>query len=87
VTLVPALSLPVLMAASLSVDMFLLMLLPLACFFGRVVVRSELPRFRIPLVPPSHFEAASLSNFWTDCPEREAIYIITNGGINDPDKI
>ncbi|KAL2377950.1 Meiotic recombination protein dmc1 [Blastomyces dermatitidis] len=22
-----------------------------------------------------------------DCPEREAIYVITNGGINDPDKI
>jgi meiotic recombination protein DMC1 len=22
-----------------------------------------------------------------DCPEREATYIITNGGINDPDKV
>ena len=23
---------------------------------------------------------------WVDCPEREATYVITNGGINDPDK-
>jgi hypothetical protein len=22
-----------------------------------------------------------------DCPEREATYVITNGGINDPDKL
>jgi meiotic recombination protein DMC1 len=22
-----------------------------------------------------------------DCPEREATYVITNGGINDPDKV
>ena len=23
----------------------------------------------------------------TDCPEREATYVITNGGINDPEKV
>ena len=27
------------------------------------------------------------SNLFTDCPEREATYVITNGGINDPDKV
>jgi hypothetical protein len=25
--------------------------------------------------------------FMVDCPEREATYVITNGGINDPDKV
>ena len=27
------------------------------------------------------------ANSAADCPEREATYIITNGGINDPDKV
>jgi hypothetical protein len=49
---------------------------------------SVLRRSRIRLV--SDFltlRLGHLLNFLSDCPEREAIYIITNGGINDPDKV
>lgn len=45
--LVPVLSLLELMVASQSVDMFSPMPLRLVCSFARVVVMSELPRFRI----------------------------------------
>lgn len=32
-------------------------------------------------------EYMTFSDTAPDCPEREATYIITNGGINDPDKL
>lgn len=74
-------------AASRLVDMFLLMLRLLVCSFGRAVVMSVLRRFRIPQASHlSTLRASNGSNSMIDCPEREAIYIITNGGINDPDK-
>lgn len=57
-----------------------------AFFFVRDVVKNVLPRSLILLVLLS-FILTLL--FWLtilDCPEREATYIITTGGINDPDK-
>ncbi|KAF8854164.1 hypothetical protein BDZ45DRAFT_677160 [Acephala macrosclerotiorum] len=63
------------------------MLLLLDFFFARVVVRSELLRSWTPPVRISTLhtlQQGADSN--TDCPEREATYIITTGGINDPEK-
>lgn len=34
----------------------------------------------------SHLQSRPLLTISSDCPEREATYIITNGGINDPEK-
>lgn len=77
-----------LMAASLLVDMFLRMRRQPVCFFARVVARNGWPRFRTHLVCYSLMKIfLFLSLMVLDCPEREATYIITNGGINDPDKL
>lgn len=64
VTLVLVLSLLELMVASLLVAMFSPTLQLLVYFFGRVVVMSELRRFRILLVSTSiYFEVYHCSNF------------------------
>ena len=47
-------------------------------------------RSRIHLVGLMYFvgrRAGMNTNGDVDCPEREATYIITNGGISDPEKI
>jgi hypothetical protein len=57
-------------------------------FFAKVVVRKELPRSSTLLVYsllPNIF-VQSLIYPSLDMAEREATYIITNGGINDPEK-
>lgn len=49
---------------------------------------SGLQRFKILLVRNEHSVLIRfLLTFVTDCPEREATYVITNGGISDPDKV
>jgi hypothetical protein len=51
------------------------------------VVKRELPKLLIHLVINIFCGWLPFSDpIGTDCPEREATYIITNGGINDPDK-
>jgi hypothetical protein len=87
------------MAASLLEAIFLPMLLQPDFSFGRVVVRNVLLKLSTRLVsahledsgilpegPHSQQFAHSTDHYFTDCPEREATYIITTGGINDPDK-
>lgn len=85
------------MVESQSVVTFLLMLQLQESCYEKVVVRSVLLRLSIPLVRtnlsfflsnfrsplPHSFQA---TNIRIDCPEKEATYIITAGGINDPDK-
>lgn len=77
------------MVASLWGDMFLLMPLQHESCFVKAVVMSELQRFRIRQV--GYFSRMNRPGYMThgvaDCPEREATYVITNGGINDPDKV
>ncbi len=82
-------SLPVLMAASQSVDMSLPMRQLLGFFCERAVAMSVWQRFRtrqVCLYLNSSSRVAMLT-FNLDCPEREATYVITNGGINDPDSV
>ena len=92
--LVPVLFSRGLMVENLLEVIFWHMLLQQDFFCVRVVAKKELPRLSIPLV--SRFGIAifkilqnsSLLRGWPfpDCPEREATYIITTGGINDPEK-
>lgn len=69
--------------------MFWHMRLRLVSYFERAVEMNVWPRFRIPQVSQSPFVTiiVGISLIATDCPEREATYVITNGGINDPDKV
>lgn len=76
---------PVLMDASLSVVIFWLMHPLHESCCGREEQTSELPKSRIRQVYEPIIGDLTLMK--TDCPEREATYIITNGGINDPEKV
>lgn len=69
--------------------MFWHMRLRLVSYFERAVEMNVWPRFRIPQVSQSLFVTiiVGISLMAVDCPEREATYVITNGGINDPDKV
>ena len=87
-TPVPARSLLVRMVANLSEGTFLPMLPRPESSFARAEGTSVWPKFK------THQVCLSLvfrndprpDSFVSDCPEREATYIITNGGISDPDK-
>ena len=77
------------MGESPSVATFWRMLLPPESFFARDVVRNgslKLLILRVSRIFPSHVPEEP-ANKVIDCPEREAIYIITNGGISDPEKV
>ena len=77
------------MGASPSVATSWRMLLLPESFFARDVVRSvslKLSILQASRVFPSHVSKEP-ANKVIDCPEREAIYIITNGGISDPEKV
>lgn len=78
-----------LMVASLSVDMCLLMRPRLGCFFAKAAATSVSPRYRTRLVSRQSFirRFRRLLSHVADCPELEATYVITNGGISDPDKV
>jgi hypothetical protein len=75
------------MVASLSVVTFLLMRLLLAFFYAREEVMNAWPRFRTLQVWCFCICAQPCANQILDMPEKEATYIITNGGINDPEKV
>lgn len=89
VTPEPVPSLQPLMVASLWVAMFLLMPRQHESCFAKAAAMNELPRFKIRQV--GYFSRMTYPRYMThailDCPEREATYVITNGGINDPDKV
>lgn len=78
------------------------MLQPLESYSGRVEAMKESQRSRIPqvIIYPKKEIIKNIKkkkkknkvmicfiHKVLDCPEREAIYVITNGGINDPDKV
>jgi meiotic recombination protein DMC1 len=76
-----------LMVANQLEDTFSPMLLQLDFSFARAVVRNVLLRLWIHLVSALlNVWIESLTDAASDCPEREATYIITTGGINDPEK-
>lgn len=76
---------------SLSADTYLPMLRQLESYFVKAVVMNESLKYKIHQVghlPQAHQYKDKLMIIRdVDCPEREATYIITNGGINDQDKI
>jgi len=75
------------MVASPLEDTFLLMLLLREYYFEKAVAKSVLLRlWTRPVSFSPRFLEFSSSDVASDCPEREATYIITSGGINDPEK-
>jgi hypothetical protein len=76
------------MAASPSVATFSLTLRQRAYYFARGEVKSESRRSKIRQVSRINCSPVEL-DWWciSDMPEKEATYIITNGGINDPEKV
>lgn len=77
----------VLMVASRSGAMYSRMPLQPDFCFAKVGAKSVLQRSWILQVkfPYSYNKQHWLTS--SDCPERESIYVITNGGINDPEKV
>lgn len=82
------------MVVNQSVDMFWRMHQQLASCCEKAAEKSEWPRFKTPQVCRVYFREIFFFFFFTgviadvaDCPEREATYVITKGGIGDPDKI
>lgn len=68
--------------------------LRLGFFSERVAARSGWPRSKILQVFHTRSMHAQCKKYCLnangvspDCPEREATYIITTGGINDPEKV
>lgn len=75
------------MVASQLEDTFLPMLLPPEFSFARVVARNALQKLLIHQVSIlEYLRIRSKTDHRPDCAEREATYIITTGGINDPEK-
>lgn len=74
------------MVESLLEGMLSLMHLQPVYYYERAVAKNVLPKSLIPQVSFISFETKT--TYWherlTDCAEKEAIYIITTGGINDP---
>jgi len=65
------------------------MLLQLDSSFEKVEVRNESPRLWTRLVCDTYLLYKTVqahADNAKDCPEREATYVITTGGINDPEK-
>ena len=82
----PVHSSPALMVASPSADISLPTPPPLVSCFVKDARRSVLRRSRIRQVSSGSANEDGLSaDECLDCPEREATYIITTGGIADPD--
>lgn len=74
------------MVGSQPEDMFLHMPLPPDFFFERAAVKNESQRLLIRQVRHDLSSVDKMLMISSDCPEREATYIITTGGINDPEK-
>jgi len=90
--LAPAPSSLVPMAVNLLVDISSRMRRLQGSCCGREGVMRGWPRYRIRLVSSRSPDNVSFCTVETnvvpaDCPEREATYIITNGGISDPEKV
>jgi hypothetical protein len=82
----PALSSLVPTVASQSAVTFLPTLQLRGYCCARVEARSALQKFKTLQVRISS-PMKSMANMSADMPEKEATYIITNGGINDPEKV
>jgi hypothetical protein len=68
--------------------MFSLTLLQRVFFYVRAEAKSALPRLLIRQACGliKNTTTTTLIDIFTDCAEREATYIITTGGINDPER-
>jgi len=75
------------MVASPPAAISLPMLLPLDFSSAKDVARNVLLRLLILLVCTPRLIYLAMLTIIPDCPEREATYIITTGGINDPEKV
>jgi meiotic recombination protein DMC1 len=88
VTLEPVLSSQVLMAASRLVAISSPTLRLLGSYFAKVEARSASQRYRtLQVCSEEQWRWRSANKVLSDMPEKEATYIITNGGINDPEKV